>query len=97
MKLIDTQGSIQQTSEDARNIDKTNVLLITTYNMEENDIMRKTQSKGYSSNVASEPHFEHQVDPFCVNLGEQKLKYDLLAVEVVPMLKNKRFIFIIFL
>ena len=53
--------------------------------------------KGYNSYVANEPREEYQVDPFYANLGEQKLKYGMLAVdiftkqvEVVPMmLKDK--------
>ena len=61
--------------------------------MSKKNIVRKTNLPGYNSYVASAPRFEYQVDPFYVNLGEQKLKYGMLAVdiitkqvEVVPMM-----------
>ena len=89
-------GSIQQTLEEARKKDKT-ITLNDVKAWKEKTIVRKTNLKGYNSYVASEPREEYQVDPFYVNLGEQKFKYGMLAVdiftkqvEVVPMmLKDK--------
>ena len=89
-------GSIQQTFQEARKLDKT-ITFNDVKTWKENNIVRQTSLPGYNSYVASEPRFEYQVDPFYVNLGEQKFKYGMLAVdiftkqvEVVPMmLKNK--------
>ena len=89
-------GSIQQTFQEARKIDKT-ITLADVQEWKEKNIVRKTNLPGYNSYVASAPRFEYQVDPFYVNLGEQKFKYGMLAVdiftkqvEVVPMmLKDK--------
>ena len=52
----------------------------------EKNIVRKTNLKGYNSGIANEPREEYQVDPFYVNLGEQKFKYGVLAVGI---LQNK--------
>ena len=85
-------GSIQQTRQEARKINKT-ITLNDVKEWNENNIVRKTKLPGYNSYVASTPRFEYQVDPFYVNLGEQKCKYGMLAVdiftkqvEVVPMM-----------
>ena len=85
-------GSIQQTFAEARKLDKT-ITLNDVKEWKEKNIVRKTNLPGYNSYVASEPRFEYQVDPCYVNLGEQKFKYGLLAVdiftkqvEVVPMI-----------
>ena len=43
----------------------------------EQNIVRKTNLKGYNSYVANEPREEYQVDPFYVNLGEQTFKYGM--------------------
>ena len=89
-------GSIKQTFDEARKKDKT-ITLNDVQAWQENNIVRKTNLKGYNSYVANEPREEYQVDPFYVNLGEQKFKYGMLAVdiftkqvEVAPMmLKDK--------
>ena len=84
-------GSIQQTFAEARKIYKTITLDVKKW--KEKNIVRKNNLPGYNSYVASAPRFEYQVDPFYVNLGEQKFKYGMLAVdiftkqvEVVPMM-----------
>ena len=62
-------GSIQQTFQEARKLDKT----ITMNDIKDwkKEIVRKSNLKGYNSYVASEPRFEYQVDPFYVNLGNK--------------------------
>ena len=74
-------GSIQQTFQEARKLDKT-ITLDDVKNWKAKNIVRKTNVPGYNSYVASEPRFEIQVDPFYVNLGEQKFKYGMLAVDI---------------
>ena len=74
-------GSIKQTCEEARKIDKT-ITLNDVKAWKENNIVRKTNLKGYNSYVANEPREEYQVDPFYVDLGEQKFKYGMLAVDI---------------
>ena len=61
-------GSIQQTFEEARRIDKT-ITLNGVQEWNANNIVRKTNLKGYNSYIASEPRGECPVDPFYVNLG----------------------------
>ena len=73
-------GSIKQTFDEARKIDKT-ITLNDVKEWKEKNIVRKTNLKGYNSYIASEPREEYQVDPFYVNLGEQKFKYGMLAVD----------------
>ena len=89
-------GSIQQTFQEAKKIDKT-ITLADVQEWKEKNIVRKTNLPGYNSYVASAPRFEYQVDPFYFNLGEQKIKYGMLAVdifakqvEVVPMMLKDR-------
>ena len=75
-------GSIKQTFDEARKKDKT-ITLNDVKAWKENNIVRKTNLKGYNSYVAAEPREEYQVDPFYVNLGEQKFKYGMLAVDIL--------------
>ena len=96
-------GSIQQALEEAMKIDNT-ITLNGVQAWKDKNIVRTTNLKGYNAYVASEPRDEYQVDPFYVNLGEQKSKYGVSAVdiytkqvEVVPiMLKDKDNIFAAF-
>ena len=74
-------GSIKQTFEEARNKDKT-ITLNDVKEWKEKNIVRKTNLKGYNSYIAAEAREEYQVDPFYVNLGEQKFKYGVLAVDI---------------
>ena len=55
-------GSIQQTLEEASKIDKT-ITLNDVKAWKGNNIVRKTNLKGYNSYIASEPRGEYQVDP----------------------------------
>ena len=68
-------GSIQQTFAEARKIDKT-ITLDDVKAWKEKNIVRQNNLPGYNSYVASAPRFEYQVDPFYVNLGEQKLSME---------------------